>query len=107
MFIKYNGYDLLELFCNEPRIINNEADIFSYTAEDAFGFKFCMYVSIYDRNVVLQLDHHNYTEPIFYLDLKDVEKLEGEKEKLLIYREKIAKPIVVYFKPNFQLGIDV
>lgn len=106
MFIKYNGYDLLELFCQEPKIINDEADIFSYKTEDSFGLSLYMYVSTYDKNVLLQLEHKNYKKPIISLDLYEVERLHKEEERLKIIRAHSQKLVTVYFKPDLRLEVE-
>lgn len=106
MFIKYNGFDLLELFCNEPKIIDEDAEIFRYELEDDFGFKLSMYISKYDQNVVLRLENQKYFNPIFDIDLKKVERIEKDGEKLSVYRSEIPKRMIVYFKPNFRLELD-
>ena len=51
MFTKYDEYELLELFLNEPvEICEKEAGIFLYNQEDIHGFKLSLYMSIVGRH---------------------------------------------------------
>lgn len=107
MYINYDEYELLELFCSDPNVIDKDAGIFLYDTKDKFGFKFTLYFSIYDRQVAIRLSHNDLINPIFDIALTDVEKIEADSEKLSIYRKSHNLKVVVYFKPNFTLAIEL
>lgn len=107
MYINYNEYELLELFCSEPNVIDKNAGIFLYNTKDKFGFKFALYFSIYDKQVTIRLSHNDLANPIFDISLNDVGKIGADSERLCIYRKSNNPIVVVYFKPSFTLAIEL
>lgn len=107
MYIEYDEYELLELFCNEPISIHEkEAGMFIYSKQDSFGFKLIMNLSIYEKNCSICLTHKDLIKPIFDIKFDDVKRIKGESDKLIIYLENDGRNVIVYFKPNFILEIE-
>ncbi|MES9689210.1 hypothetical protein ABWK31_17400, partial [Bacillus sp. JJ353] len=60
MFIKYNEYDLLELFENEPVIITHQdAGEFNYTYEDNQNFKLILTLEVYQKTCGLSITYND------------------------------------------------
>ncbi|MBI6871804.1 hypothetical protein [Clostridium aciditolerans] len=106
MSIFYDKYSLLNLFCDEPVFIDKEAKILTYTYEDNFGFKFILHFSTFEEYVSITLSYNNMTNPIFDILLSNVEKIDADNEKLIIYVRDNDKKISVYLKPNISLSFD-
>ena len=106
----FNDYELLELFGSEPKIVDEEAKIFQYLAQDNYGFSLTLFISVFEEYIVLRLEHESLTNPIFDIEIKDIIKIKGNGEKIIfVYKadgigEKNAK---IYFKPNFTLDVDL
>lgn len=107
MYIKYDEYELLELFANEPIAIDEkETGIFLYNQEDSYGFKLSMYISIYEYTCSISLSHRDLTKPIFDIGLNDVKCIKGKNDRLVIQQSDEEKDVVVYFKPNYALTFE-
>lgn len=106
MFIKYDKYDLLEIFESEPVVIDKDALIFKYQIENTLGFNFSLYFSAYDRSAVITLKYNSIANPIFDIDINKITEIVAINEKLIINCEN-HKVIAVLFKPNFSLDIDL
>ncbi|MBD1372160.1 hypothetical protein IC620_07265 [Hazenella sp. IB182357] len=104
MCIEYDEYNLLELFCSEPLIIDEEARIYRYETIDAVGFIFTLSFWGYEKNAFIRLEYQNLVNPIYDLQFKNVTRLKVDDEKLTIYQDEQAK-VRVYFKPNFTLEL--
>jgi hypothetical protein len=104
MFIKYDEYELLELFENEPVVIGDkEAGMFIYSKNDAVGFKLVLTVSIYEKECELILTYQNFNSSIFDIKLKDVDRITCKNQKLSLLSIDDEKSIEVTFKPTFAL----
>lgn len=106
MSIFYDKYSLLNLFCDEPVFIDKESKILTYTYEDNLGFKFILHFSTFEEYVSITLSYNNMTNPIFDILLSNVEKIDADNEKLIIYVRDNDKRISVYLKPNISLSFD-
>ncbi|MFD1425588.1 hypothetical protein JOD24_000257 [Kroppenstedtia sanguinis] len=105
-YIKYDEYELLELFESEPIPLNDEeAGMFFYIQKDKNGFKVIMYISIYENSCELSVSHENLEKPIFQLELHEVKSIKGKEDRLIITR-KGKENIVFFFKPNYSLEWD-
>lgn len=103
--IRYDEYELLELFCGFPNTIDEEAEILDYRYTDSYGFSLSLYLSAYDEEALVILEHDKFIKPIFSLDLNEVRTIKGTPDKLVLVT--INKEILVYFKPNFSLSINL
>ena len=106
MSLTYDGYELLELFCSEPNIIDKDAEIFTYNFEDKHGFLFKLYFSVYDERATVRLENKDLENPVFDIELSNVKKIKADSEKLSIYLRE-DKEVRIYFKPSFTLDIDL
>jgi hypothetical protein len=105
VFIKFDEYDLLELFEKEPTLIaEKEAGLFIYSKIDNHGFKLLLNLSIYENQCNISLDYHEMV--IFDIKLQEVESIKSDGSQLRIKRENIDRDVVVEFKPHFSLKID-
>ncbi len=107
MFIKYDEYELLELFTSEPAVINEkEAGVFLYTQEDTHGFKLSMYMSIYEYVCSISLNHKDLSKPIFDIGLNEVKCIKAKKDRLIIQQNGKEQDVIIYFKPNYALTFE-
>lgn len=104
MFIKFDEFELLELFEKEPIVIGDEAaGMFIYSKKDDQGFKLVLTLSIYEMQCGISLNYKNMGSSIFDFELKDVGTIIGEDQKLKILSRDNEKIIEVLFKPHFAL----
>ncbi|MEI5926015.1 MULTISPECIES: hypothetical protein [Bacillus] len=59
MGIIYDELELLEIFCNEPKVIDADASIFSYKPTDTLGYTLELFISVYENYVSFELTHEN------------------------------------------------
>lgn len=107
MSIIFDEYGLLELFCNEPKVIDDQAQIFLYDSCDGSGFRLSLYFSAYDRNATVSLEWNDLPNPIFDVGLEEVHSINTLNDILTIKFGELKKELKVAFKPNFSLDIDV
>ena len=106
MYIKYDEYELLELFENEPvSVFDDEAGVFIYSRNDNLGFKLVMTMSIYEFECDISLNNDSYQKPIFEFKLKDVDSIKCEADKMLFIRKEREQSIIIHFKPNYSVDI--
>jgi hypothetical protein len=106
--IKYDEYLLLELFCSEPIIIDVEAEIYKYQFKDKVGFELTLYFSVYDQYATARLEHNGMERPIFEVELKNVQEIRADKEKLSFFRQENNEPVFqVMILPSFMLDLSL
>lgn len=106
MYIKYDEYELLELFENEPvSVFDEEVGTFIYSKFDNLGFKLVMMMSIYDFECNMSLNHDSYQKPIFEFKLKDVDSIKCDDGKMLFIRKDNKQSVIIHFKPNYSVDI--
>ncbi len=106
MYIKYDEYELLEMFLNEPLEINGkEGGVFLYKSKNMNGFELSMYISIYEQLCCINLKHISLLNPVFDSTIYEVEKI-LKKENSLIIKKYNKDKIVIYFKPNISLKLE-
>jgi hypothetical protein len=103
MYIKYDEYELLELFCNEPiSILEKEAGKFIYSFKDNKGFKLIMLMDVYENKCELTL---TFKESIvFTCKINEVESINKVNDNMVI-KDKSKSVIKVKFKE--QVGIEL
>lgn len=107
MYIKYDEYELLELFENEPvSVFDEDAGVFIYSRIDNLGFKLVMTMSVYEYECNISLNHHNYQKPIFEFKLKDVDSIKCDNEKMFFNRKGDEQEVTIYFKPNYSVNLN-
>lgn len=103
MFTKFNEYELLEIFENEPALVaEKETGIFVYSKENGHGFQLLLTLSIYEKKCNLSLAYCDFIKPIFDVELENVESIQCLDGKLRII-SKDNDDIVIFFKPNFSI----
>lgn len=106
MYIKYDEYELLELFENEPvSVFDEEAGVFIYSRIDNLGFKLVMTMSIYEFECNISLNYDSYQKPIFEFKLKDVDSIKCDGAKMMFIRKESEQNAIIHFKPNYSLDI--
>ncbi|KFN12931.1 hypothetical protein [Bacillus pseudomycoides] len=103
MGIIYDELELLELFCNEPTVIDADASIYSYKSIDMSGYTLELFLSVYENYVSLELAHENLKSLIYDIVLVDVNKIKTWEDTLKIYDENEKQLLQISFKPNFSL----
>lgn len=107
MFIKYDEYELLELFASEPvEICEKGAGIFQYNQEDIHGFKLSLYMSIYENMCSINLTHKDLAKAIFDIGLDNIKCIKGQKDRLAIQQNDKELDVIIYFKPNYALAFE-
>ncbi len=113
--IKYNVYELIELFESEAYEANEGEQKYWWRKRDREGFCLTFYMSVNEGICDLCLTYENFEKPIFNIEIDGVRRLKGESErkegKLVMERLNIERsvgksPVVVYFRPNFKIEIE-
>ena len=103
MYIKYDEYELLELFCNEPiSIAEKEAGELIYSFEDYKGFKLIMLMDVYGNKCNVTLTFQELI--VFTCKINEVESINKINDEMVI-RDKSKNVLKVKFKK--QIGIEV
>ncbi|MGE7113531.1 hypothetical protein [Lysinibacillus sp. NPDC047702] len=106
MFIKFNQYELLELFEKEPVFVGDEeAGILIYSKSDDLGFKLVLTISIYEKQCNLSLSYQKFDASIFEIKLIDVDEIVGEDQILTIIGRNIKNRVEVIFNTHFKIKI--
>ncbi|SDF57356.1 hypothetical protein [Sporomusa acidovorans] len=108
MYIKYDEYELLELFENEPILVcGEEAGVFMYSNVDKCNVKIVMLFSVYENTCKVSLCHASHNDKtIFECNIVDVERLECSKSTMKIVKIGGAVPISISFDPNYAINIE-
>ncbi|ACM59483.1 hypothetical protein B0S90_0616 [Caldicellulosiruptor bescii] len=113
--IKYNVYELIDLFESEAYEANEEEQKYWWRKRDREGFCLTFYMSVNEGICDLCLTYENFEKPIFNIEIDGVRRLRGESERkegelvmerLIIERSEGKSPVVVYFRPNFKIEIE-
>ncbi|MGF9831499.1 MULTISPECIES: hypothetical protein [Bacillus cereus group] len=103
MGIIYDELELLEIFCNEPKVIDANASIYSYKSTDTLGYTLELFISVYENYVSLELTHENLKLLIYDVVVVNVNKIKTWENTLKVYDESEKQLLQVAFKPNFSL----
>jgi hypothetical protein len=105
--MKYDKYELLELFESEPKVIVDElTGIFDYKRTDAYGFTLNLYISVHNQFCSLSLSYKDYKTFIFDIGFNNVESIQRKDDRLIVQQTNTNQRIVVYFKPNYALEFE-
>lgn len=106
MYIKYDEFELLELFDNEPvSVFEKDAGVFIYSRPDNLGFELVLTMSIYEFECNISLNHADYQKPIFEFKLTDVDCIKCNDGKMFINRKGNRRSVILFFKPNYSVDI--
>ncbi|MGS2751075.1 hypothetical protein ACVAMH_30230 [Bacillus zanthoxyli] len=103
MGIIYDELELLEIFCNEPTVIDADASIYSYNSTDTSGYTLELFISVYENYVSLELTHENLKSLIYDIVVVNVNKIKTSENTLKVYDESEKQLLQISFKPNFSL----
>ena len=99
MHIKYDKYELFELFENDPIYIScEETGMCIYSKETDNEVGITLNLSIYENKCNVTIYIHG--EGVFEATLDNVEYLQAEGDGLRIHQNNSEKDYVIYFKPN-------
>ncbi|KMY31474.1 hypothetical protein ACZ11_04350 [Lysinibacillus xylanilyticus] len=108
MALKYNEYLLLELFNSEPILIDKEAEIYKYKMQDPLGLEIAFSFSAYDQYATIRLDHKQLQNPLYDIEIHNVEEIRVENAKLLIIKQKNKEAVIeVKVTPNFMIDLCI
>jgi hypothetical protein len=104
MCIKYDQYDLLELFQSEPISVSGNADDgeLIYTYKDSQNFEVVLMLDAYQQLLNLSILFQDYT--VFTGEFKNVTELKKTEEAMLIEIDKVNKVRVKFRK---QVGVEL
>ncbi|MFE6139439.1 hypothetical protein [Bacillus sp. NPDC057893] len=105
MDIKYDKYELLEIFEDEPEdYYISGAGVYKYSKTDSLGFRLLMYMSVYENTVELNLLLKE--KSIFDTNIVSVERVYTREDTLYIQCSGENKIIQIKFKPYFTVTIN-
>ncbi|MCR3761848.1 hypothetical protein KYB31_23005 [Clostridium felsineum] len=103
MYIKYDEYDLLELFCNEPVSIREiEVGEFIYSLKDDRGFEIVMFIDVYGRVCEVTITYQELI--VFTCKIENVESINKVNDEMVI-NDKNKGILKVKFKK--QIGVEL
>ncbi|MCL2859316.1 MAG: hypothetical protein FWF46_01835 [Oscillospiraceae bacterium] len=103
---KYDNYELLELFEKEPFFpYKGETEIFDYSKNDEFGFKFTLYVNIYEETCIVSLRYKDFKVPIFDIKFEKITNIKCDNEKIILTQENRENNIIISVKPSFSINL--
>lgn len=83
--LKYNDFDLAVLFCNYPKVIDQEAQIFEYSICDERGFVLTLRLGVHDRCAMVLLEFEG--QQVYKVEVDQVVEIKAEKDHFKIFRE--------------------
>ena len=105
MFIKYDEYELLELFESEPiATLGKDAGNFIYTKSDESEISLMLAISVYEKECDIALSMGKRL--LFETTLKNVEYLRSEDKCLRIHQKESTHDYLIYFGPNLFVKVE-
>lgn len=105
MIIKYDEYEMLELFESEPTpIFEEEQGIFQYKKEDEAGIQLIFIMSIYERQCRFSLNIKKLESRLVEFELNNLVELAKSEERLLLYTKEARDPFIINFNPIFSFS---
>ncbi|OOM80579.1 hypothetical protein CLPUN_12450 [Clostridium puniceum] len=103
MYIKYDEFELLELFCNEPVSIGElEAGELIYSLNDNKGFEIVMSMDVYRKICEITITYQQLT--VFTCKIENVECINKVNDEMVI-NNKEKSILKVKFKK--QIGVEL
>jgi len=104
MFIKYDEYDLLELFQSEPVSISGNIDDgeLIYIYKDEQNFKLILTLDVYRQTISLSITFNDYV--VFTGDLNNVTSIKKDDKLMIICVEEEEKLKIKFYK---QVGVEL
>lgn len=105
MNIKYDEYELLEIFESEPKdYFIPGAGAYRYNKIDKLGFKLVMIMCYYEETVELKMFYENNC--IFKANMDSAKRIYTRNDSLYVQGGVGNKTIEVKFKPHFTIQIE-
>ncbi|HDR7613241.1 TPA: hypothetical protein QCX47_004998 [Bacillus mycoides] len=105
MDIKYDKYELLEIFEDEPEdYYIPGASAYRYSKIDKLGFELVMIMFYYDATVELKMLYED--KRIIETKMESVKQIYTRNDSLYIQGAEAKKRIEVKFKPHFTVEIE-
>lgn len=102
--MKYNEYEMLELFEDEPVVmIDYQTGMFMYSKDDDHGFHLLLTMSVHESKCSVSLSYKHFKGLIFNFDLEDISQIKGENDRLKILGNDDNTEVEISFKPHFSL----
>lgn len=104
MFIKYDEFELLELFLNEPESLTGDMEDgeVSYTAKVQSGFELTVFIHTYRLKCGIYLSYKD--EEIFSTVLQNVSKI-IKKDSIMCFESDLKEIAEIYFGDLFNVRI--
>jgi hypothetical protein len=97
MFIKYDEYELIELFESEPTpIFEEEQGIFQYSKEDNAGIQLIFTLLVYESRCQISLNLKKFESRLVEFEFNNVSKFAKSEGRLLIYTEENTEPFTLF-----------
>ncbi|GKV56648.1 hypothetical protein NCCP2222_25950 [Sporosarcina sp. NCCP-2222] len=104
MFIKYDVYDLLELFQSEPVSVTGNIDdgVLIYTYKDDQKFKVILTLDVYQQTSSLSITFNDSI--VFTGDFNNVTRIKRDDKTMIIYVGEEERIKVKFYK---QVGVEL
>lgn len=103
MYIKYDEFELLELFCNEPVSIGDlEAGELIYSLKDNKGFEIVMFMDIYRKKCEVTITYQQLT--VFTCNIENVESINKVNDEMVINNQERS---IMKVKFKNQIGVEL
>lgn len=109
MFIQYDEYALLALFESEPKIMNSEPEIYTYSKQNELGFELSLHFSVYDQYAVISMSYGVSKLLLLEAEIKNISSIKADSKEIRIFQEGNDKKCImkVSFVPNFKIDMNV
>lgn len=104
MFIKYDEFELLELFLNEPESLTGDMEDgeVSYTAKVQSGFELTVFIHTYQLECGIYLSYKD--KDIFSAELQNVSKI-IKKDSIMSFESNSKEIAEIYFGDLFNIRV--
>ncbi|MED4011632.1 hypothetical protein ABE056_27300 [Priestia aryabhattai] len=102
--MKYDEYEMLELFEDEPLVMfDQQTGIFTYQKIDDYGFTLSLTISVHESQCSVSLSYKYFKGLIFDFELEDINQIKGENNRLKILGNDGNREVEISFKPHYSL----
>lgn len=102
--MKYDEYELLELFEAEPSVmVDYQTGRFMYSKDDDYGFHLLLMMSVHESQCSVSLSYKHFKGLIFDFELEDISEIKGKNNRLTILGNDGNREVEISFKPHFSL----
>jgi hypothetical protein len=102
--MKYDEYELLKLFEDEPLVmVDDQTGMFMYSKDDDYGFHLLLTMSVHESKCSVSLSYKHFKGVIFDFELEDISQIKGKNNRLTILGNDGNTEVEISFKPHFSL----